>query len=125
MTRVFRNGELQRAVLEVLAEDGPQHGYAILRSLSERLDGRWRASPGAVYPALLGLQDAGLIEAEMVDGTRTYSLSGAGRRAAGAAVGVVEQVRARAARALPVEPSAGVRGPTAAPRTLPGPHQDE
>ena len=100
MTRLFRRGELQSSVLDVLATLGPANGYTIMQELANRIGDQWQPSPGAVYPALLGLHDAGLIDVTERDGTRDYTLSSSGRRAAKKAAGVVDDVASRA-RALP------------------------
>lgn len=78
MTRVFGRGELKRAVLEVVADIGPAHGYAVLDELRQRVGGQWRPSPGAVYPALLALQDAGLIAAVADRDDRAYRATARG-----------------------------------------------
>lgn len=101
MSRLFRRGELTAAVLEVVARDEPVHGYGVLSALTEALGRWWRPSPGSVYPALIALEDAGLIEARAeAAGTgeaRTYRLTPAGRAAVGEGRGVLERVQTRAA----------------------------
>ena len=42
--------------------DGDQHGYAIMREVLERTDGKVRLWPATLYGALRRLVDAGLIE---------------------------------------------------------------
>lgn len=80
MTRLFRRGELRDAVLSALADIEPANGYAIMQALGEAVGSSWRPSPGAVYPAILGLEDAGLISgAEDSTGTVVYELTAAGR----------------------------------------------
>jgi DNA-binding PadR family transcriptional regulator len=96
MTRLFKRGELQAAVLDALAAAGPANGYAIMQALADRIGEGWQPSPGAVYPALLGLQDAGLIDVTERDGNRDYQLSVKGRSAATKAAGTLETVAARA-----------------------------
>jgi DNA-binding PadR family transcriptional regulator len=96
MTRLFRRGELQAAVLDVLALVGPANGYTIMQELGSRVGDQWQPSPGAVYPALLGLHDAGLIVVTEHDGSRDYALSAAGQRAAKKAAGIIEDVANRA-----------------------------
>ena len=93
MTRVFRRGELQAAVLDALAQIEPANGYAVMQELSDRVGESWQPSPGAVYPALIGLHDAGLVAVTERDGTREYKLSAAGRRAASKVTGTLEAVR--------------------------------
>jgi DNA-binding PadR family transcriptional regulator len=82
MSRIFRRGELKEAVLLVLDSLGEAHGYAIMAGLKDRVGGGWKPSPGAIYPALLALVDAGHVKTRHRDGTRIYSLSKDGRRAA-------------------------------------------
>lgn len=96
MSRVFRHGELQRAIIGIIAERGSANGYTIMHALADRLEGRWRPSPGAVYPALLGLEDAGLVSTEEVGGTKVYGLSPSGRRQADQATEVLDAVVDRA-----------------------------
>lgn len=74
-----RRGAVGRAVLTLLAER-PMHGYELITELEERSDGRWRPSPGAIYPALGRLEDHGLITSSEVDGKRRFALTDAGRQ---------------------------------------------
>ena len=57
MSRLFARGELKLALLHVAAELGPANGYAIMQGLGDRVGGSWQPSPGAIYPALLALED--------------------------------------------------------------------
>jgi DNA-binding PadR family transcriptional regulator len=43
--------------------------------------GLWRPSPGSVYPHLQMLEDEGLVQSSDVEGSRTYTLTEAGRAA--------------------------------------------
>jgi DNA-binding PadR family transcriptional regulator len=74
----MRRGDVRWAVLAVL-EDGPKHGYEVITGLEERSGGRWRPSPGSVYPTLQMLQDEGLLSGEDQDGKRVYQLTDQGR----------------------------------------------
>jgi DNA-binding PadR family transcriptional regulator len=85
MGRIFRRGELKEVLVIVLASLGEAHGYAIMTELKERIGGGWKPSPGAIYPALLTLVETGYVRVEERDGTRIYSLTEAGRRAAASA----------------------------------------
>ncbi len=76
-----RRGQIRTALLALLAE-APMHGYEMIRTLDERSGGRWRPSPGAVYPTLSQLEDEGLIEANESDGKRVFRLTEPGREAA-------------------------------------------
>jgi DNA-binding PadR family transcriptional regulator len=82
MGRVFRRGELKQAIIVVLASIGETHGYGIMGELEARLEGNWKASPGAIYPALLALVESGHLRTEERDGVRVYSLTDLGRKTA-------------------------------------------
>ncbi len=102
MTRVFRRGELRDAVLTALAGIEPANGYAIMQALGEAIGGSWRPSPGAVYPAILGLEDAGLIAgAEDATGTVVYELTSTGRTAHAEVSDTLELVAERARQTEP------------------------
>jgi DNA-binding PadR family transcriptional regulator len=79
MTRLFGRGELKVALLQVVDEIGPANGYAIMHELAARVGGTWRPSPGAIYPALLALEDEALLAGTDDDGNRRYELTPAGR----------------------------------------------
>lgn len=63
----------------MIAEE-PRNGYQIIQELERRTDGRWKPSPGAVYPALSQLEDEGLIR-PTEDG-KTYEVTDDGRTTA-------------------------------------------
>ena len=71
-------GDIRRAILSAL-QDGPAHGYAVMRRLEEMSGGLWRPSPGSVYPTLSQLEDEGLIRSEEHDGRKVFALTDAGR----------------------------------------------
>lgn len=73
-----RRGAIRSAVLTLLAER-PMHGYELITELDERSSGRWRPSPGAMYPALARLEEHGLIASEDDDGKRRFRLTDEGR----------------------------------------------
>lgn len=107
MTRLFRRGELKAALLHVLAETGPAHGYAIIGTLAGRVGEGWRPSPGAVYPALLALEDDGLIAGREHSSSRVYELTPDGRRALAGAGQVLDDVAERARRGPTARPTLG------------------
>lgn len=74
----MRRGDVRSALLIALL-DGPAHGYELIQRLEARTDGRWRPSPGSVYPVLQQLADEGLVTATDNDGRRTSTLTDAGR----------------------------------------------
>jgi DNA-binding PadR family transcriptional regulator len=76
--RRMRRGAIRTAILLALREE-PAHGYEVMRRLEEMSGGLWRPSPGSVYPHLQMLEDEGLVQSSEVDGSRTYTLTDAGR----------------------------------------------
>ena len=101
MTRLFGRGELKLALLHVAADLGPTNGYSIMHGLAERVGGSWQPSPGAIYPALLALEDGGLLIGRDHDGARHYELTPAGRVAVAADPDVLIAVAGRARSAPP------------------------
>jgi DNA-binding PadR family transcriptional regulator len=74
-----RRGEVRDLLLAALLE-GPSHGYELMRWLEERSGGRWRPSPGSVYPLLQLFEDEGLAEGrEQGGGRKVFALTEAGR----------------------------------------------
>ena len=77
--RFFNKGELALAVLSLL-EDGPKHGYEIMKELEDRSHGLYRPSAGSVYPILQQLLDQELASASEEDGgKKVYELTKAGK----------------------------------------------
>lgn len=74
----FRQGEVRLALLSLL-DDGPGHGYELMKRLEERSGGTYNASPGTVYPVLQQLEDEGLVRCVEDDGKKVYHLTDAGR----------------------------------------------
>lgn len=74
----MRRGDIRAVLLAVLA-DGPGHGYELITRLEARSGGRWRPSPGSVYPTLQLLEEGGLVSSQMVEGKKVYALTEAGR----------------------------------------------
>jgi DNA-binding PadR family transcriptional regulator len=77
----MRRGAIRTAIL-ISLKDEPAHGYEVMRRLEETSGGIWRPSPGSVYPHLQMLEDEGLVQSSEVEGSRTYTLTEAGRAAA-------------------------------------------
>lgn len=73
-----RRGAILGAVLTLL-DDRPMHGYELITELEERSAGRWRPSPGTMYPALKRMAAHDFVSSEEVDGKRQFSLTDAGR----------------------------------------------
>jgi DNA-binding PadR family transcriptional regulator len=66
------------ALLMLLAEE-PRNGYQLMQAIEERSDGRWRLSPGSVYPTLSQLEDEGLIRSIDRDGQKLFEITDAGQ----------------------------------------------
>ena len=77
-----RRGDVRTALLLLLAEE-PRNGYQLMQTIEERSGGRWRPSPGSVYPTLAQLEDEGLIRAIERDGTKLFEITDAGREQLG------------------------------------------
>jgi DNA-binding PadR family transcriptional regulator len=73
-----RRGDVRAALLHALAEE-PRNGYQLMQLIEERSGGRWRPSPGSVYPALAQLEDEGLIRSIERDETKLFEITDAGR----------------------------------------------
>lgn len=78
-------GTLDLMVLQTLESLGPLHGYAIAARLEQVSGGVLQLNMGTLYPALMRLEQRGLLRAKW--GTtdtsrraRFYSLTAAGRR---------------------------------------------
>ena len=76
--RRTRRGDIRLALLSGLT-DGPAHGYELIQRLSDRTGGRWKPSPGSVYPTLQMLEDAGFVSSSQQDDKRVYAISEAGQ----------------------------------------------
>ena len=72
--RRTRRGDIRLALLSGLT-DGPAHGYELIQRLSDRSGGRWKPSPGSVYPTLQMLEDAGFASSSQQDDKRVYAIT--------------------------------------------------
>lgn len=77
--RFFETGEVRLAILSLLSEE-PKHGYQLMKEMTERSGGMYKASAGSVYPTLQQLEDEEMISCEPQGGRRIYSLTPAGKR---------------------------------------------
>lgn len=78
-------GTLDLMVLQTLASLGPLHGYAIAARLEQVSKGALQLNMGTLYPALMRLEQRGLLRAEwgQTDNNRKarfYALTAAGKR---------------------------------------------
>jgi DNA-binding PadR family transcriptional regulator len=63
----------------MLAEE-PLNGYQLMQAIEERSGGRWRPSPGSVYPSLAQLEDERLVRAIERDEVKLFEITDAGRQ---------------------------------------------
>lgn len=75
---VFAHGQLRLYLLALLNE-GPRHGYEVIRALQERFNGLYSPSAGTVYPRLAKLEEDGLVERTDDGRKATYTITDAGR----------------------------------------------
>ena len=80
MPKIFNRGELKQALLAVVGSLQEAHGYAIMQELQQRVGRGWKPSPGAIYPALVALEDERLLQGEEREGLRLYRLTAAGEQ---------------------------------------------
>lgn len=73
-----RKGNVRGLLLAALLQ-GDAHGYELMRRLEEQSGGRWRPSPGSVYPLLQLLEDEGMVHGRDADGRKVYALTDCGR----------------------------------------------
>jgi DNA-binding PadR family transcriptional regulator len=73
-----RRGDVRTALLLLVAEE-PRNGYQLMQTIEERSGGRWRPSPGSIYPTLAQLEDEGLIRATEREGAKVFEITDAGR----------------------------------------------
>ncbi|MEU5565910.1 PadR family transcriptional regulator [Micromonospora musae] len=78
MTAVFSHGRLRLYLLRLL-DDGPKHGYELIRLLEERFLGLYAPSAGTIYPRLQRLEAEGLVTHTAAGGRKTYEITESGR----------------------------------------------
>src|SRR6266851_5739096 len=92
--RFFGRGDLKYVILDLL-KDQPRHGYDIIRALEERMRGRYRPSPGSVYPTLQMLEDLGYVTSSQQEGKKVYSITDDGRRYLTEQASTIDDIRTR------------------------------
>ncbi|MEE6257159.1 PadR family transcriptional regulator [Plantactinospora sonchi] len=79
MTPVFGHGRLRLYLLKLL-EDGPKHGYELIRLLEERFRGLYTPSAGTIYPRLQRMETEGLVTHHAAGGRKVYEITDPGRQ---------------------------------------------
>ncbi|UCE09704.1 MAG: PadR family transcriptional regulator [Candidatus Thorarchaeota archaeon] len=71
---------LLRLIVMTLLKDQDMTGSEIMDTLAKRHGGKWRPSPGSIYPLLESLSEKGLIEVVGTEGrSKTYGLTEVGK----------------------------------------------
>ncbi|GAA3286649.1 MULTISPECIES: PadR family transcriptional regulator [Dactylosporangium] len=78
MSAVFSHGRLRLYLLKLLNE-GPRHGYELIRLLENRFHGLYAPSAGTIYPRLQRMEADGLITHKAEGGRKVYEIADAGR----------------------------------------------
>jgi DNA-binding PadR family transcriptional regulator len=78
VTAVFSHGRLRLYLLKLL-DDGPKHGYELIRLLENRFHGMYTPSAGTIYPRLQRMEAEGLVSHTVAGGRKVYEITGAGR----------------------------------------------
>ncbi len=78
--RFFPPGLVRPLLLRLLGE-GRKTGFALMKEVAQRTDGRWAPGPAAIYPALRSLEEEGFVHREPGGPglPRPYSLTPKGR----------------------------------------------
>jgi DNA-binding PadR family transcriptional regulator len=71
-------GDVKFLILSILQE-GPKHGYEIIRTIEEKSQGAYTPSAGTIYPTLQLLEDLTYLTSRETDGRKVYTLTDAGR----------------------------------------------
>lgn len=80
-TAAVPKGFVRYQVLESLSEK-PMSGSEIINEIESKTNGRWKPSPGSVYPLLAWLQDNGHVKELRVEegGLKRYGLTESGKK---------------------------------------------
>lgn len=78
MTAVFSHGRLRLYLLKLL-DEGPRHGYELIRLLENRFLGLYAPSAGTIYPRLQRLEAEGRVTHTAAGGRKVYEITESGR----------------------------------------------
>lgn len=93
--RLFDQGELQSLLLALIAETS-RHGYELIREIETLSGGDYAPSPGVVYPALIYMEETGLIAPVAGDTARKpFEVTAEGRAKAEADQAKVAELKER------------------------------
>jgi len=94
--RMLAQGDLRLIALAFI-EQGPRHGYEIIKLVEEKTADWYSPSPGIVYPTLTYLEEAGYVTASAEGSKKLYAITEEGRAYLEANREVVDAVLARLA----------------------------
>ncbi len=82
---IFPQGSLPLLILKILAQTGPQHGYAITLRIEQLSEDVLSVEEGSLYPSLHRLEESGWIKARWIvtenkRHARIYEITSAGRK---------------------------------------------
>lgn len=100
--RLFGHGDMRLVLLHLL-QQGPQHGYELIKAIEHLAGGDYSPSPGVIYPTLTLLEESGLLQASAdAGGRRQFQLTAAGSAALAAEGEGVARILARLSEAAKV-----------------------
>ena len=77
--RLLARGDLRWLILSLIAEDGPAHGYELIKAIEARMGGAYAPSPGVIYPTLTLLEEMGALEGREEGGKKRYAITEPGQ----------------------------------------------
>ena len=79
MGRMFGQGDLKLLLLSLI-ETQPRHGYELIRAIEDLCGGSYSPSPGAIYPTLTFLEEAGYATVQIADASakKQYAITAEG-----------------------------------------------
>jgi DNA-binding PadR family transcriptional regulator len=78
IARFLQRGLLRYLILKLINE-GPRHGYEIMRHFQDEFNGLYQPSPGAIYPILQAFEERGYVNGEEIEGKKVYSITPKGK----------------------------------------------
>lgn len=72
-------GDVKLLLLAAL-EEGPRHGYELMKAVEQLSGGRYVPSAGVVYPTLKVYAEQGVLKVEQTADRRQYALTAAGKK---------------------------------------------
>jgi DNA-binding PadR family transcriptional regulator len=77
--RRAERGDVRYLILDAIAAQ-PRHGYEIIQAIEQRTGGRYKPSPGTVYPTLQMLEEMGHARSREEGGRKVFEITDEGRR---------------------------------------------